>query len=75
MSRYGESLAESEALQDKANWEIAFRRADENHDYHKAMDLLYTAIELDYELPTKVNDTFIQSVLNQLHAIQDSSQK
>ena len=75
MSRYGESLAEFEALQDKANWEIAFRRADENHDLHKAMDLLYKAIDLDYELPTKVKDPFIQSVLNQLHAIQDSSQK
>lgn len=75
MSRYGESLAESEALQDQANWLIAFRRADEGHNRPKSIELLHEAIDLGYPLPLTANDPLIQHFLNELHILQDSSQK
>lgn len=75
MSRYGENLAESEALQDQANWNIAFSRADKELNRHKSIELLREAIDLGYPLPYTATDPLIQHFLNELHAIQDSSQK
>ena len=75
MSRYGENLAESEALQDQANWNIAFSRADKELNRHKSIELLREAIDLGYPLPYTATDPLIQHFLNELHIIQDSSQK